>query len=458
MAVEPRINLLKYTNSVKDATTIKYNGKVTQIIGLVVESSGPTSSIGEICHINLIEKGRKTGNIIPAEVVGFKDNKVLLMPLGELMGISPGCEVVSTNQFAVSQVGNQLLGRVIDGTCKPIDGKGELNCKEEYPLYGRPINHMIRKRIVEPITTGIKAIDGVNTCGKGQRMGIFSGSGVGKSVTMGMIARNTSADVNVIALIGERGRELREFIERDLQDAGLKKSVVVVVTSEASPILKVRGALVAATIAEYFRDKGKDVLLLMDSLTRYAMALREIGLAIGEPPTTKGYTPSVFAALPKLVERAGCSDIGSITGLYTVLIEADDINDPISDAVRSVVDGHIFLSRKLASKGIYPAVDTLISTSRVMMDIISDDHMNAVKKLRKMLANYQEAEDLINIGAYVKGSNKNIDEAIEYHDAIIDFLTQGIYDKEDFLSTEKKLLRLFKKEPTMTKQVESKGK
>ncbi len=440
-----KINLDKYMNSVRDATTIKYNGKVSQIIGLVIESTGPSASVGEICHISLIEKGQKSGKIIPAEVVGFKDNKVLLMPLGELRGISPGCEVVSTNQYAAVQVGESLLGRVIGGTSKPIDDKGPLDCIEEYPLYGSPIDHMKRSRIVEPLSTGIKAIDGVNTCGKGQRMGIFSGSGVGKSVMMGMIARNTAAQINVIALIGERGRELREFIERDLQAEGLKKSVVVAVTSEASPLLKVRGALAAATIAEYFRDKGKDVLLLMDSITRFAMALREIGLAIGEPPTTKGYTPSVFAALPRLVERAGNSGNGSITGLYTVLIEADDINDPISDAVRSVVDGHLFLSRKLASQGIYPAVDILNSASRVMIDIVSDKHMENVRRLKKLLANYHEAKDLINIGAYVKGSDKNIDEAIVYHDAIIEFLTQGIYEKDDFLTTERKLEELLNK-------------
>jgi flagellum-specific ATP synthase len=444
MSVETfKIDLDKYLDTVKDAATIKHNGKVSQIIGLVIESNGPTSSIGEICHIHLKEKGVKTGNIVPAEVVGFKSNKVLLMPLGDIRGISPGCEVISTNQTAVCQVGETLLGRVIDGRSRPIDDKGPLNCTREYPLYGVTINHMKRKRIVEPLSTGIKAIDGVNTCGKGQRMGIFSGSGVGKSVMMGMIARNTSADVNVIALIGERGRELREFIERDLTEEGLKKSVVVAVTSEASPLLKVRGALAAATIAEYFRDQGKDVLLLMDSITRYAMALREIGLAIGEPPTTKGYTPSVFAALPKLVERAGCSESGSITGLYTVLIEADDINDPISDAVRSVVDGHLFLSRKLAAQGIYPAVDVLNSTSRVMIDIVSDKHYENAKKLRQLQASYLESEDLINIGAYVKGSNKYIDESVEYHDDIRHFLSQGIYEKDDFMTTEEKLKMLF---------------
>jgi flagellum-specific ATP synthase len=444
MSFQPsNINLNKYLDTVKDTVTIKHNGKVTQIIGLVIESMGPVSSIGEICHIHLTEKGQKTGEVLSAEVVGFKSNKVLLMPLGELRGISPGCEVVSTNQTAAVQVGETLLGRVIDGTSKPLDDKGPVNCKEEYPLYGLPIDHMKRSRIAAPLSTGIKAIDGINTCGKGQRLGIFSGSGVGKSVMMGMIARNTSADVNVIALIGERGRELREFIERDLQEEGLKKSVVVAVTSEASPLLKVRGALAATAISEYFRDQGKDVLLLMDSITRFAMALREIGLAIGEPPTTKGYTPSVFAALPKLVERAGCSQKGSITGLYTVLIEADDINDPISDAVRSVLDGHLFLSRKLASQGIYPAVDVLNSTSRVMMDIVSNEHMEKTRRLKRLLASYQEAEDLINIGAYVKGSNKYIDESISYHDAIREFLTQGIYDKEDFLTTENKLAALF---------------
>ncbi len=444
-ATPKKIDLTKFLNPVKEAITVKQNGKVTQIIGLVIESMGPASSIGEICHIHLVEKGRKTGEVIPAEVVGFKDSKVLLMPLGELRGIAPGCEVVSTNQTSVVQVGEALLGRIIDGRSRPIDGKGPIKCNVEYPLYGSEIDHMKRKRIIEPLTTGIKAIDGINTCGKGQRMGIFAGSGVGKSVMMGMIARNTSADVNVIALIGERGRELREFIERDLQDEGLKRSVVIAVTSEASPLLKARGTLAAATIAEYFRDQGKDVLLLMDSLTRYAMALREVGLAIGEPPTTKGYTPSVFAALPKLVERAGYSEKGSVTGLYTVLIEADDINDPISDAVRSIVDGHIFLSRKLAAQGHYPAVDVLYSASRVMIDVVSDNHLESSKKLKQLLATYQEAEDLINIGAYVKGSNPRIDESVEYHEGIRSFLIQGINDKEDFLTTEQKLHRLFAK-------------
>lgn len=424
------LNFDKYRSILKRINPIQQNGTVSQIIGIIVESIGPTASIGDICYIHAND-----GTTHIAEVVGFKNKKTLLMPLKELYGIAPGNQVSTYREpFAVG-VGENLMGRVLDGLGNPIDSEQKLKLKENRSVYSLPPNPLLRQRISEPLELGIKAIDGLLTCGKGQRTGIFAGSGVGKSVLLGMIARNTKADVNVIALIGERGREVRDFIENDLGEEGLKRSVVVVATSDQAALTRVKGALVATTIAEFFRDQGKNVLLMMDSVTRYAMAMREIGLAVGEPPTTKGYTPSVFANLPKLMERAGTSEKGTITALYTVLVEGDDMDEPIADAARSILDGHIVLSRKLASKSHYPAIDVLPSISRVMNVVASDQHKKSANKALETLATYREAEDLINIGAYSKGSNPKIDYAISKIEDLNSFLQQAINEKSDFDST-----------------------
>ena len=364
-------------------------------------------------------------------MVGFRDNRILLMPYGPISGITPGAIVTSTSDQLRIPVGPELIGRVLGGLGQPIDDKGPLACRTTRSIIGKIVPAMQRRRISEPLYTGIKVIDLTATIGKGQRMGIFAGSGVGKSVTLGMMARASNADVNVIALVGERGREVREFIERDLGEEGMKRSVVVAVTSDQPALIRIKGAMVASAIAEYFRDQGKDVMLLMDSVTRLAMAQREIGLAVGEPPATKGYTPSVFAMLPGLLERAGNSERGSITGLYTVLVEGDDFNEPISDAVRSILDGHVALSRKLAALNQYPAVDILDSISRLMKDVVSSDDVQLAAKVRKTVATYREAEDLINIGAYVKGSNPNIDYAIAKIEKVNSFFRQGIYELVD---------------------------
>ncbi|MCM2271772.1 MAG: FliI/YscN family ATPase [candidate division Zixibacteria bacterium] len=416
-----------YADRIARASTIKHFGKVTQVVGLVIESAGPAVSIGRLCHI----ENRESGDLIQAEVVGFRDNRILLMPYGPISGITPGAIVTSTSDQLRIPVGPELIGRVLGGLGQPIDDKGELACRTTRSIIGKIVPAMQRRRISEPLYTGIKVIDLTATIGKGQRMGIFAGSGVGKSVTLGMMARASNADVNVIALVGERGREVREFIERDLGEEGMKRSVVVAVTSDQPALVRIKGAMVASAIAEYFRDQGKDVMLLMDSVTRLAMAQREIGLAVGEPPATKGYTPSVFAMLPGLLERAGNSERGSITGLYTVLVEGDDFNEPISDAVRSILDGHVALSRKLAALNQYPAVDILDSISRLMKDVVTSDDVQLAAKVRKTVATYREAEDLINIGAYVKGSNPNIDYAIAKIEKINTFFRQGIYELVD---------------------------
>jgi len=399
----------KYLDKIEHLDLVKVNGRVTQVIGLVIESIGPSASLGEVCAI----KSRNDEVICLAEVVGFKNNRVLSMALGDINRISPGSEIVAMGKTFSIPVGRKLLGRVIDGLGHPIDGKGWIEADEMRSIYNQPPAPLERSRITQPIATGIRAIDSLLTCGKGQRIGIFAGSGVGKSTLMGMIARHSNADVNVIALIGERGREVRDFIEKELGDSGLSKSVVVVATSDKPPLIRVKSALVATAIAEYFRDQGFDVMFMMDSLTRVAMAQREVGLAIGEPPTTKGYTPSVFALLPKLVERAGTSSKGSITALYTVLVEGDDFNEPIADFSRSILDGHIVLSRKLANMGHYPAIEPLESISRLMPDIVSSEHKKSAEKIIDILATYREAEDLINIGAYVRGSNPKIDMALQ---------------------------------------------
>lgn len=410
------------------ATTVRFLGRVTDVVGVVIESEGPNASIGDVCLI----RSQSGHSAQEAEVVGIRGHKVLLMALGELNGIGPGSVVVRKRQQFTTPVGAELLGRVIDGLGRPIDNKGPLRVRQRRSIYQPAPDPLSRRRVERPLATGIRAIDALLTCGEGQRMGIFSGSGVGKSVLLGMIARNTDADVNVIGLIGERGREVRDFLERDLGEQGLRRSVVVVVTGDQAALLRVKGALVATTIAEYFRDQGLRVMLMMDSITRVAMAQREIGLSVGEPPTTRGYTPSVFAFLPKLLERAGNTQCGSITGLYTVLVEGDDLNEPVSDAVRAILDGHVVLSRRLANVNHYPAIDVLASTSRVMIDVVSREHLEAARKVVEILSVYREAEDLINIGAYVPGSNRKVDYARSMIERVNAFLRQGIDERVDF--------------------------
>lgn len=425
----------RFAEVLEKVDPIKVNGRVVDVVGLVIVSVGPNAVMGEICTV----VDQNGGEVCKAEVVGFKDGKVLSIAIGDVRNISPACEIIASGKGLVVGVGKELLGRVLDGLGNPIDGKGEIKFQMFRNSHREPPNPLERKRISTPIQTGVRAIDGLLSIGNGQRVGIFAGSGVGKSVTLGMIARNTSADINVITLIGERGREVREFIEKDLGEEGLKKSVVVVATSDKSPLVRLKGAYVGTTIAEYFRDQGLNVMLMMDSVTRFAMAQREIGLTIGEPPTTKGYTPSVFALLPKLLERAGNSDKGSITGIYTVLVDGDDMVEPIADAVRSILDGHIVLSRKLANKSHYPAIDTLQSVSRVMPDIIDHDHYKRVMAFNELLASYREAEDLINIGAYVKGSNTQIDRAVAKINQLRSFLKQDMMEKASYTETVYKL-------------------
>jgi flagellum-specific ATP synthase len=402
----------------------RVNGRVEQVVGLVIESTGPSASVGEACWITAADG---QGQPVLAEVVGFRQHRVLLMPLGEMRGLGPGSEVVRTGQPFKIPVGESLLGRVIDAMGKPLDGKGPLGpTKESYPIHREPPPAMERRRIEMPVATGVRAIDSLLTLGEGQRLGIFAGSGVGKSTLLGMIARNTEADINVIGLVGERGREVRDFLERDLGEKGLARSVVIVSTSDQSSLLRIQAALVTTAVAEYFRDQGKRVMLMMDSITRFAMAQREVGLAIGEPPTTKGYTPSVFALLPKLLERAGTTaHQGSITGLYSILVEADDMNEPVADSCRAILDGHVVLSRELASQNHYPAIDVLNSVSRVMRDVVGPEQAAAADKIRSVLATYKSVEDLISIGAYVKGSNPKVDEALRRLESVQGFLRQS---------------------------------
>ncbi len=437
--VENAFNLKKYFSALDQTVPIRMNGRVTKVVGYVIESRGPEVNLGSICDIY----ARNSVLKIRAEVLGFKDNNILLMPLDDIRGISPGSRVVPVNQKAAIGAGHGLLGRVIDGLGNPIDDLGPLDVDTEVPIYATPLNPLARKRIEYPLDLGVRAINGLLTMGCGQRMGIFAGSGVGKSVLLGMIARNTSADVNVIALIGERGREVKEFIDKDLGTEGLKRSVVVVATSDHLPLIRMRGAFIATAIAEYFRDQNLHVNLMMDSVTRFAMAQREVGLALGEPPTTKGYTPSVFTMLPRLLERAGTSSNGgTITGLYTVLVEGDDLNEPISDAVRSILDGHIVLTRDLAVQNHYPAVDVLKSISRVMPDVTSLKHRESANHVKSILATYGKAEDLINIGAYVTGSNPRIDHAIKMIDRVNAYLCQDIDEKVGFADSLAELEKL----------------
>lgn len=431
------IELQKYFQRLGELEPIKYRGRIVQITGLTIEAEGLRGNVGELCYI-VTPKGR-----IKAEIAGFRRKHAILMPLGETTGVGLGCEIVATGEVFKVGVGPGLVGRVLDGLGKPIDGLGSISFTEWYPVTSLPRNPLERKRIQEVLPLGIKAIDGVLTCGKGQRIGIFAGSGIGKSILLGMVARNVTADVNVIALIGERGREVREFIEKDLGPEGLARSVVVAATSDQPALVRLKGALLAMGIAEYFRDQGKDVLFIMDSITRFAMAQREVGLAVGEPPATKGYTPSVFALLPKLLERAGTSSKGTITGLYAVFVDGDDLNEPVTDAVRGTLDGHIVLSRELAAQNHYPAIDVLNSVSRVMIDIVSPEHFEMAAQLRSVLASYYEAKDLIEIGVYQKGSNPKIDYAMKMIEKCQGFLRQGIWEKFSFDEAKRQLFQLF---------------
>lgn len=429
----------RYIEHLRHIDPVLVNGKVTQVIGLTVESEGPDASVGDVCYIYPY----KSTKPLKAEVVGFRDNKVILMPLGDLHSVGPGCEVVGTGKPLSVKVGYELLGKVLDGLGQPLDGSFLPSRMTHYSTHNMPSNPLKRPRVLEPISVGIRAIDGLLTVGNGQRVGIFAGSGVGKSTLLGMIARNTAADVNVIALIGERGREVLDFIERDLGPEGLARSVVIVATSDQPALIRIKGALIATSIAEFFRDRGLNVMLMMDSVTRFAMAQREVGLAVGEPPATRGYTPSVFAMLPKLLERSGTSPKGSITAFYTVLVDGDDMNEPIADAVRGILDGHIVLNRNLANKGHFPAIDILASVSRVMKEIVPPEHQDAAQFLNQLLSIYKDSEDLINIGAYQRGSNPEIDMSLKYIQAINDFTRQKVNEKVTFSEVQERLLSEF---------------
>ncbi|KUK59037.1 MAG: Type III secretion system ATPase, FliI/YscN [Synergistales bacterium 53_16] len=418
---------------------VPVNGKVVEVIGIVIESKGPDIQIGDLCEV------RTRNRDVPplqCEVVGFRGDRVLLMPLGEVRRIGPGSDVFSMGKSLGVRVGFDLLGRVLGGLGEPLDDKGPVLASEEYPLHADPPHPLKRRRIDTPLAVGVRAIDGLLTLGQGQRVGIFSGSGVGKSTLLGMMARNTEADINVIALVGERGREVREFLSRDLREEGMKRSVVVVATSDQPPLVRLKAAMTATAVAEYFRDQDANVLLMMDSITRVAMAQRDVGLAIGEPPATRGYTPSIFAFLPRLLERAGAGEKGSITGIYSVLVEGDDINEPISDAVRGILDGHITLSRDLATRNHYPAIDVLGSISRIMNDLVSESQQKAASGLRELLALYREAEELINLGAYKRGGNPRLDFAIEQKSRIDSFLRQPVSECSSFEQTLERLLSI----------------
>lgn len=419
------------SKEINNMDTFTYFGVVSKISGLTVEATGPMVEIGELCQIYTLSNK----SYVLSEVVGFKKDSVMLMPLGELKGIGPGSKVVSTNSHLTIKIGMDIKGRILDGLGNPIDNKGAIESNDLCKVDEVPPCPLKRRRIKEIMPLGIKAIDGLLTCGVGQRIGIFAGSGVGKSTLLGMIARNAEADINVITLVGERGREVNDFIEKDLKEEGLKKSVLVVATSDQPALVRLKSAMLGTAIAEYFRDQGLKVLLLMDSITRFAMAQREIGMSVGEPPVSRGYTPSVFTLLPKLLERSGNSEKGSITALYTVLVEGDDLNEPITDAVRGILDGHVVLSRDLANRNHYPAIDVLASVSRLMPDIVKKDHLEVANFVKNKLAVYRDAEDIINIGAYKKGSNKEIDEAIELNSAVNSLLIQDIDETFEFCKT-----------------------
>ncbi|MEZ2715226.1 flagellar protein export ATPase FliI [Niallia circulans] len=417
---------LELLSSISSIDTYKQYGRVKKVVGLMIESQGPESSIGDVCNIHI---GTKHKRIIKAEVVGFNEGNIILMPYTTVQDISPGCLVEASSEPLEIKIGPGLIGTAVDALGTPLDGSMLPKGLKSVPIDQEPPNPMTRPPISQSMEVGVRLIDGLLTVGTGQRLGIFAGSGVGKSTLLGMIARNTKADLNVIALIGERGREVREFIERDLGSEGLKRSIVVVATSDQPALMRIKGAYTATAIAEYFRDKGLNVMLMMDSVTRVAMAQREVGLAIGEPPTTKGYTPSVFAILPKLLERTGTNEFGSITAFYTVLVDGDDMNEPIADTVRGILDGHYVLDRELANKGQYPAVNVLKSVSRVMNHVVSKEHVKAAERLRDLLSTYMNSEDLINIGAYKKGSSKEIDTAIRLYPSILSYIKQETDEK-----------------------------
>jgi len=428
--MQTQLDLSRFSNALAKTNTLSVTGRVVQVVGLTVETMGLNCQIGEVCEI-------QTSNKTPllAEAIGFRNNRMLLMPLGSMEGIQPDSTVRSVSQSFKTPVGRSLIGRVLNGLGEPIDGKGALNISNWASINQPPPHPLQRAAIEEPLVTGVRVIDGMLTCGKGQRMGIFAGSGVGKSTLLGSIARNSESDISVIALIGERGREVREFLERDLGDEGLARSVIVVSTSDQPALLRLKAASIAMTIAEYFRDEGMDVMFMMDSVTRFAMAQREIGLSIGEPPASKGYTPSVFALLPKLLERAGKGERGSITGFFTVLVEGDDFNEPICDAVRGILDGHILLSRPRAPQNQYPAIDVLNSVSRVMPAITDQEHMRLAAFARKNLAVYEKIRDLVNIGAYVKGSDPEADTALLLNPELESFLQQSRGEVSSFDET-----------------------
>jgi flagellum-specific ATP synthase len=429
----------RYVKAIEECRPLRQEGRVLKAAGLVIEADGPGLCVGSLCAIHTPE-----GKRIPAEIVGFKEKRVIAMPFGEMRGIKPGSRMVDLNKKSSVPVGEGFLGRVIDGMGCPLDGRGPVAGNREYPVYGSSLNPLRREIIHEVMDVGVRSINALTTVGKGQRIAIMSGSGVGKSVLMGMIARNTEAPVTVTALIGERGREVREFLERSLGESGLRKSVVVTATADSSPLVKIRAAYVATAMAEFFRDQGLDVILMMDSITRFAMALREVGLAAGEPPSAKGYTPSVFSEIPKLLERAGTLEGGgSITGIYTVLVEGDDMNEPIADCTRSVADGHIVLSRALAHKGHFPAIDVMASISRVMTEIVTQDHLRWARTMVRTLSVFREAEDLINIGAYADGSDPEIDFAKKMIGKMRAFLQQGMDEKTSFQESVSGLRDLF---------------
>lgn len=440
MNPQSQIDWTRLQGNLEDTDPYSLTGRVQAMVGLVISSRGPQSAVGGVCRVEL-PPPRKP---ILAEVVGFRRQEVLLMPYGEVRGIRPQARVVLTDRQAAVPVGEAYLGRVIDGLGRPLDGRGPITHQANYPLYSAQLNPCSRQSISQPVDVGIRAINGLLTMGKGQRIGIFAGSGVGKSTLMGMIARHTKSDVSVIALIGERGREVKDFIEKDLGPEGLARSVVVAATSDSPPLVRLRGAYLATAIAEYFRDQDNDVILMLDSITRFSMAGREIGLAIGEPPTARGYTPSVFTQLPRLLERAGtCAGKGSITGIYTVLVEGDDMLEPIADAVRAILDGHFVLSRDLADKGHYPSIDVLGSISRLMPQVTDPEHMQNREKLVRVAAAYRRAEDLININAYVKGSNPDIDFAMEKNEAVTRYLRQAVAEPVSLAQAQEELAAIF---------------
>ncbi|MNS19982.1 putative ATP synthase YscN [compost metagenome] len=420
-----RFDYDNYMFALKGTETIRAKGSVVQLVGLVIEALLQGVRIGELCYIRSQDKKR----VYPTEVVGFKARRVLLMPLADIQGIGAGCEVIASGKLVSVKVGPKLLGRVVDGLGNAMDGKGPIIAEKEYPLDNNPPNPIRRARITNIMPVGVRAIDAFLTYGEGQRMGLFAGSGVGKSTLLGMIARNAKADINVVCLVGERGREVNEFMEDAMGEEGMKRSVVVVATGDASSLLRAKAPMTATAIAEYFRDQGKRVFLMMDSLTRFAMAQREVGLAIGEPPSTKGYTPSVFATMPKLLERTGMSDKGSITALYSVLVEGGDMEDPIADLVRGVIDGHIVMDRKIAQQNVYPAIDILASVSRLITQLVPRDQYEAQSDVRNMMAKYREVQDMLMLGAYVRGSNQEFDRAIAMNPQIKEFCAQRIQEK-----------------------------